>query len=62
MILPLLLLGGIIYYAVKAGTKAGTQGNTNVTASNSARNIAEERYAKGEISAQELEEIRRNLK
>lgn len=57
MLIPLLLFGLIIYWAVKAATNnsgAAQQKPSPVE-------IAKERYARGEITADELKTIRRNL-
>ncbi len=59
MIIPLLLIGAVIYWAVKAAVQSG---GVQQKPTQSAVQIAEERYARGEISAEELETIRRNLK
>ena len=60
MFVPLLILGAIIYWAVRAGTQNSTPG-ARQKPQRRPLEIAEERYARGEISAEELEEIRRNL-
>ena len=61
MFVPLLVLGGIIYFAVKAATHGSTKA-ANPMGGHKPVNIAEERYAKGEISLEDLKEIRNNLK
>ncbi|MHB1421054.1 MAG: SHOCT domain-containing protein [Bacillota bacterium] len=60
MLIPLLLLGAVIYWAVKAGTQHITPSGQQ-TPSRRPVEIANERYAKGEISSEQLEEIRNNL-
>ncbi len=59
MLLPLLLLGLIIYWAIRSAIPAGS-GSQHQKAKTSGE-IAEERYARGEISAEELQTIRQNL-
>ena len=59
MLVPLLILGAIIYWAVRAAT----QGNfPHGQLEQRPVEIAEERYARGEITFEELEVIRKNLR
>ncbi|MBO8169682.1 MAG: hypothetical protein H0Z35_10930 [Thermoanaerobacteraceae bacterium] len=59
MLIPLLLFGLIIYWAVKAATN--NSGAAQQKPKPSPVEIAEERYARGEITAEELKTIRHNL-
>jgi len=59
MLLPLLLLGLIIYWAIRSAIPAGS--GPQHQKSKAPVEIAEERYARGEISAEELQTIRENL-
>ncbi|WP_366924450.1 SHOCT domain-containing protein [Metallumcola ferriviriculae] len=60
MLVPLLIIGLIIYWAVRAAVQSG--GVQQKTGHMGAIEIAEERYARGEISDEELNTIRSNLK
>ncbi|OEF99230.1 hypothetical protein BHF71_09570 [Vulcanibacillus modesticaldus] len=61
MFFSLILIGVIIYFVLKNSNRNGSIIGTNKTGSSDALEIAKQRLAKGEITPEEFEEIKKNL-